>query len=67
MNQVKHKEVLKYIREHPGMPVDRICRAFGRNVYWTLRKLEDLGKVEVDSMNPDFLRKKNKIYFAKRS
>jgi len=67
MNQVKHTEVLKYINEHPGMPTDRIFRAFGRDLGWTLRKLEDLGKVKVEYMDPDFVRKKHKIYFAKRS
>jgi len=67
MNQVKHTEVLKYIKEHPGMPTDRLCRAFGRDLYWTLSKLENLGKIKVEYVDPDFVRKKHKIYFAKRS
>lgn len=67
MRQVKYTEVLKYIKEHPGMPTGRIFRAFGRDLYWTLRKLEGLGKVRVEYMNPDLVRKMNKIYFPKRS
>ena len=49
------------------MPTDRLCRAFGRDLYWTLSKLEDLGEVKVEFVDPDFARKKHKIYFAKRS
>lgn len=70
MNQVKHTEILEYIRKHPGMPTDRLCWAFRRDLHWTLKKLEDLRKVRVEyaDADPDFLRKKKyKIYFAKRS
>jgi len=67
MNQVKHTEILKYIEEHPGMPTDRISRAFRRDLGWTLRKLEDLKKIKVEFVDPDFVRKKHKIYFPKKS
>lgn len=51
IHQTKAKDVLEYIKSHPGFNENRLCASFNCDVRWSLRKLDRRGMVKMEKIN----------------